>query len=82
MAKSCIDAAAYAIVLFSIVFVTYTGSYFVKSRGREFGVYLTLGMTTRDLSLMIRLENRVIVAGSVVCGCCRDCYCQSSSIWL
>lgn len=68
MAKSYIDAAAYAIVLFSIVFVTYTGIYFVKSRGREFGVYLTLGMTTGDLSRMIRLENLVIVAGSVMCG--------------
>jgi hypothetical protein len=68
MAKSYIDAAAYAIVIFSIVFVTYTGIYFVKSRGREFGVYLTLGMTTRDLSRMIRLENLVIVAGSVICG--------------
>lgn len=68
MAKSYIDGAAYAIVLFSIVFVSYTGIYFVKSRGREFGVYLTLGMTRRDLSRMIRLESLVIVAGSVVCG--------------
>jgi hypothetical protein len=68
MAKSYINAAAYAIVLFSIVFVTYTGIYFIKSRGREFGVYLTLGMTTRELSRMIRFENLVIVAGSVICG--------------
>ena len=68
MAKPYIDASAYAIILFSIVFVTYTGIYFVKSRGKEFGVYLTLGMTTRDLSRMIRLENLVIVSGSVICG--------------
>ena len=68
LAKPYIDAAAYAIVLFSVVFVTYTGIYFVKSRGREFGVYLTLGMTTRDLSRMVRFENLVIVAGSILCG--------------
>ncbi|MNO17146.1 ABC transporter permease protein YxdM [compost metagenome] len=68
MAKSYIDGAAYAIVLFCIVFVSYTGIYFVKSRGKEFGVYLTLGMTRRDLGRMIRFENLVIVAGSVVCG--------------
>ncbi|GGA32076.1 ABC transporter permease [Paenibacillus physcomitrellae] len=68
LAKSYVNGAAYAIVLFSIVFVAYTGIYFVKSRGREFGVYLTLGMTTRDLSRMIRIENLVIVAGSILCG--------------
>ncbi|RAU99169.1 ABC transporter permease [Paenibacillus sp. YN15] len=68
IAKSYIDAAAYAIVIFSVVFVSYTGIYFVKSRGREFGLYLTLGMTTRDLSRMIRLENLVIVAGSAITG--------------
>jgi hypothetical protein len=68
LAKSYIDAAAYAIVIFSIVFVTYTGIYFVKSRGKEFGVYLTLGMTTRDLTKMILLENLVIVAFSATCG--------------
>lgn len=45
LAQSYIDAAAYAIVLFSVVFVTYTGIYFVKSREKEFGVYLTLGMS-------------------------------------
>jgi hypothetical protein len=68
MSKAYINGAAYTIVLFSVVFVTYTGIYFVKSRGKEFGVYLTLGMTTRDLSRMIRFENLVIVAGSVICG--------------
>lgn len=68
MARSYIDGAAYAITLFSIVFVSYTGIYFVKSRGREFGVYLTLGMTRRDLGRMIRFESLVIVAGSVICG--------------
>jgi ABC-type antimicrobial peptide transport system permease subunit len=68
MATSYIDAAAYAIVIFSIVFVVYTGVYFVKARGKEFGLYLILGMTTRDLSRMILLENLVIVTGSVICG--------------
>ncbi|QKS46338.1 ABC transporter permease [Paenibacillus cellulosilyticus] len=68
IASDYIAIAAYAIILFSIVFVSYTGVYFVKSRGKEFGVYLTLGMTTRDLIRMIVFESLVIVTGSVLCG--------------
>lgn len=68
VASDFINMAAYAIILFSIAFVSYTGVYFVKSRGKEFSVYLTLGMTTRDLIRMIIFESLVIVAGSVICG--------------
>ncbi|BAE85466.1 FtsX-like permease family protein [Desulfitobacterium hafniense] len=67
-ASAYIQAAAYAILLFAIVFVTYTGIYFVKSRSREFALYLTLGMTDRDLIRMIHMESLVIVAGSMVMG--------------
>ncbi|RAP73400.1 FtsX-like permease family protein [Paenibacillus montanisoli] len=63
-----IEIAAYAIILFSIAFVSYTGIYFVKSRGKEFGVYLTLGMTTRDLMRMVIFESFVVVIGSAICG--------------
>lgn len=63
-----IDFAAYAIIAFSVGFVSYTGIYFVKSRGKEFGVYLTLGMTGRDLLRMIVFESLVVVAGSAACG--------------
>lgn len=68
MVSPFIEVAAFAIILFSIVFVAYTGIYFVMSRGREFSVYLTLGMTTRDLIRMIVIESLVIVIGSVTCG--------------
>jgi len=67
-ASPYIQAAAYAILLFSIAFVAYTGIYFVKSRSREFALYLTLGMTDRDLIRMIHLESLAIVAGSMVFG--------------
>ena len=67
-ASAYIQAAAYAILLFSIVFVAYTGIYFVKSRSRKFALYLTLGMTDRDLTRMIHIESLAIVAGSMVFG--------------
>lgn len=63
-----IKIASVAISLFCVVFVTYTGVYFVKSRGREFGIYLTIGMSSRDLIKIVWLETAVIIFGSVVCG--------------
>lgn len=67
-ASAYIHAAAYAILVFAIVFVAYTGIYFVKSRSREFALYLALGMTDRDLIRMIHIESLAIVAGSMVFG--------------
>jgi hypothetical protein len=67
-AGSLIMLAAVGIVIFSLIFLRYTGVYFVRSRGREFGVYLTLGMTTRDLRRMINAENVKIFAGAAVIG--------------
>jgi hypothetical protein len=58
--QSLIVMAAAGILIFSVIFLTYTGIYFIKSRGKEFGVYLTLGMTTRDLSRMVILENLIL----------------------
>ncbi len=66
--QSLIVMAAVGILIFSVVFLTYTGIYFVKSRGREFGVYLTLGMTTRDLSRMVVFESFVVSISSALLG--------------
>ncbi len=57
-----------AILLFSIVFISYTGVYFIKTRGKELGVYLTLGMTKNDLIKMILLESSTMMLISVVIG--------------
>ncbi len=57
-----------SILLFSIIFISYTGVYFIKTRGKELGVYLTLGMTKLNLTKMILLENTVIMLISVIIG--------------
>ncbi len=57
-----------AILLFSIIFISYTGVYFIKTRGQELGVYLTLGMTKKDLTKMLLLESTVIMLISVLAG--------------
>lgn len=68
LATNLITYAAYATVIFSIIFVTYTGIYFVKSRGKEFGIYLTLGMTSKDLIRITVFENLIILFISTFLG--------------
>jgi|GEM_PF-894839 len=66
--RGFIRAATAGMTAFSVVFLIYTGMYFIRSRGREFGVYLTLGMTARDLSRMIMVEITIIFVGAALLG--------------
>lgn len=63
-----IKIALLGIILFSIVFITYTNIAFLKNRGKEFGMYLTLGMTTKDLGRLILVENLGIMLTSLITG--------------
>lgn len=63
-----VNMALMGIILFSIVFITYTNISFLKNRGKEFGMYLTLGMTTRDLTKVIFVENLGIMSASLITG--------------
>ncbi|WP_010299413.1 ABC transporter permease [Clostridium senegalense] len=63
-----IKIALIGIVIFSIVFITYTNIAFLKNRGKEFGMYLTLGMTTKDLMKQILIENLGIMVSSSITG--------------
>jgi len=63
-----VKLALVGIIIFSIVFITYTNIYFLKNRGKEFGVYLTLGMTYKDLTKMVIMENIGVMIASLVTG--------------
>ena len=54
--------------LFAIFFVTYAHSSFNKSRSKEFGLYLTLGMTNKDIGRLIKIENSIIIFLSLTAG--------------
>ncbi|MGL4338555.1 MAG: FtsX-like permease family protein, partial [Turicibacter sp.] len=60
--------ALMGIVMFSVVFITYTNLSFLKNRGKEFGMYLTLGMTSKDLTKLIMVENLAILGASLTTG--------------
>ncbi|KAF1297599.1 hypothetical protein BAU15_07765 [Enterococcus sp. JM4C] len=52
-----LKASQIVIVLLSFIFLWYTFSVFLHSRKRDFSVYLTLGMSTKDLRKLIFFEN-------------------------
>ncbi len=54
--------------IFSVGFISYINSSKNKSRSKEFGLYMTMGMTYRDISRLIILEDLVILAASIVLG--------------
>ncbi|MDD5935681.1 MAG: ABC transporter permease [Clostridiales bacterium] len=57
-----------AIGLFSIFFINYAHSTFIKGRTKEFGVYMTLGMNSNELVRLVLLENILIAAAALVTG--------------
>ncbi|WP_042352957.1 ABC transporter permease [Bacillus massiliigorillae] len=63
-----IKSALLVLVLFSIVFITYSNISFLKYRGKEFGMYITLGMTTKDLIKLLFIENIGILFLSIGSG--------------
>jgi hypothetical protein len=55
-------------IIFSIVFISYTTVTFIRYRGKEFGLYLTLGVTTKDLTKILIVENILILSASYLAG--------------
>lgn len=55
-------------VLFSFIFLSYMNRAFIWSRDREFGLYLMLGMRTKDVDKLIRIESFLICGLSLVLG--------------
>lgn len=56
------------IVIFSILFVSYSTSIFLKSRGKEFGLLSLYGMTNKQIKKYVFIENTIISAFSIVTG--------------
>jgi ABC-type antimicrobial peptide transport system permease subunit len=57
-----------ALIVFTVFFISYAHNVFMKRRRSEFGLFMTLGMSRRDLSRLLLLENGVIAFASIVTG--------------
>jgi len=57
-----------ALIVFTIFFINLAHNVFMKRRRSEFGLFMILGMTRRDISRLLVLENAAIAAASIVTG--------------
>lgn len=57
-----------ALTLFSVFFINYAHSSFIKARSKEFAILMSLGMNQQDLQRMNALENLLISATSMLAG--------------
>ena len=66
--KSDFNLILTGMILFSIFFVLYTAVTFTKYRGREFGVYYTMGLTSKQIIKILSYENIIISFASFIIG--------------
>ena len=57
-----------ALFIFSVFFINYAHNSFIKARCGEFGLLMMLGMTKKNISKMIWIENIIILSGSFIIG--------------
>ncbi|MFT5872976.1 MAG: ABC-type antimicrobial peptide transport system permease subunit [Clostridium sp.] len=57
-----------ALGAFSLFFISYAHSTFIKCRKKEFGVFMHLGMTIGDIRKIIIYENIIVAVGSILLG--------------
>lgn len=68
MISSNLIAPSIVVVLFSIFFILYAHTSFVKFRKTEFGLFMLLGMTNWDIARIILFENSLIGFFSLATG--------------
>ena len=69
--KFAVDVMGYLSVFVCLIFaflIVYAGNFLIKRRKKEFGIYLTLGMSKKDISKLIIIENIIIGFISLLVG--------------
>lgn len=66
--KNMIIASNIGVGVFSFFFVNYAFSSLMKIRKKEFGIFILLGMSKRNIKKIIRVENFIIAIGSLIIG--------------
>lgn len=63
-----IQGASIFVAIVLAFLVVYANRFLVKRRKREFGIYLVLGMSARDVRIIVVLETALVGAASLICG--------------
>lgn len=66
--SSMIYVPSFCLGTFSVFFIIYAHNSFLKYRKSEFGLFMVLGMTNRDIRNIILIENSVIALSSIFAG--------------
>lgn len=66
--KTMIYSSLIALILFSIVFMSYSHVSFINCRKKEFELYSILGMNKHDIKKLILFENLFIAVSSLLTG--------------
>ncbi|OAO89124.1 hypothetical protein AXX17_ATUG04120 [Arabidopsis thaliana] len=68
LATNGMRISQYAIFIFSFFFCLYSGSVFLQTRKREFGILMMHGMSPRQLRRLVFTENTLIGGASIITG--------------
>lgn len=60
--------AILVVSLFAVFFIIYAQTYFIKSRSKEFGLFITVGMSKWELNKLVLIENILIAILSLIMG--------------
>lgn len=66
--KILLNLGNYVIGIFAVIFLTYTNSFLIKRRKKEFGLFNILGMEKRHLSIIMFYETIYVSVISLVIG--------------
>lgn len=66
--ETMIYSSLIALIIFSIVFMSYSHISFINCRKKEFQLYSILGMNKRDIKKLILFENLLIAVSSILTG--------------
>lgn len=67
-ASAAFNAASIVIALFSVLFIWYSNSFFIKKRKKEIGLYALLGIENKDIGLLLFFETLIIGVAAIVIG--------------
>ncbi len=60
VASLLFNLCSYVIILFSVIFMWNSTSFFIKKRKKEIGIYALLGMKNKDIAKMMSMETLII----------------------
>ena len=66
--RELLPLGMWIVAIFAVIFLFYCSSFIIRQRNREFGLFSVLGMSRKNLSLLMLSENLLTAGASIACG--------------